>query len=461
MADLKNDIEKYLRGELTPAEMHALERKALSDPFLADALDGATLISPENFQADLKSLQASIEERAAEKEKVVSLWHWPMRIAAGFLIVAVSTFVIVSLVNQDTTPSELAQGPEAMPAPAENSAPVLDSAMIEQEQSAGEPARKDERLSMAKPESPKTNGPSTAPATTTSKQRSLEAEAEGSTTQPVLKSENEPVASTPANSLSGYADLHDKSDVAAKEVAEQQVARMEEENEAKVAAAQDLSKRKKTAVPAESVAKATPAKFIQGKVTSADGDELPGVNVLIKGTNMGTVTNAEGEYHLEINTSNPDLVFSFIGLESKEVEAGDRDEVNVVMQEDVSQLSEVVVVGYGTRESDEEEEEEIPTVEFAVPAGGRQEFKRYLERSIVYPELALENKVEGKVTIQFTVEKSGELTDFKVIKGLGFGCDQEVIRLIKQGPKWAATKRNAEAVKDKVKVRLRFRLPKK
>ena len=61
MADLKNDIEKYLRNELSPAERHALEKKALSDPFLADALEGGE--SFPDFSTDVQKLNASLNER--------------------------------------------------------------------------------------------------------------------------------------------------------------------------------------------------------------------------------------------------------------------------------------------------------------------------------------------------------------------------------------------------------------
>ena len=69
--------------------------------------------------------------------------------------------------------------------------------------------------------------------------------------------------------------------------------------------------------------------------------------------------------------------------------------------------------------------------------------------------------VEGKVTIQFTIESSGQLSEFKVIKGIGHGCEEEVMRLVQQGPRWNPTRRNTEALRDRVKVRMKFTLPKK
>jgi TonB-linked SusC/RagA family outer membrane protein len=90
---------------------------------------------------------------------------------------------------------------------------------------------------------------------------------------------------------------------------------------------------------------------VTGRVTSTeDGTPLPGVNVILKGTTAGTSTDADGRFSLSIPATGGSLIFSFIGLESKEIPIGDLSEVNVSLALDVTQLSEVVVVGYGVQE---------------------------------------------------------------------------------------------------------------
>lgn len=85
---------------------------------------------------------------------------------------------------------------------------------------------------------------------------------------------------------------------------------------------------------------------VSGRVTSTeDGSSLPGVNVIIKGTTNGTVTDADGSYRLSIPSSGGSLVFSFIGLQTSEVAVGDRAIVDVSLSLDVTQLSEIVVTG--------------------------------------------------------------------------------------------------------------------
>ena len=90
-------------------------------------------------------------------------------------------------------------------------------------------------------------------------------------------------------------------------------------------------------------------RVITGKVTAQeDGSTLPGVNVTLKGTTIGTATDASGNYSLSIPSGEGILVFSFIGLKTLEVEVGGRSIVDAQMASDLTQLSEVVVVGYGT-----------------------------------------------------------------------------------------------------------------
>lgn len=85
-----------------------------------------------------------------------------------------------------------------------------------------------------------------------------------------------------------------------------------------------------------------------GKVTSADdGSDLPGVNVLLKGTTSGVVTDARGNYLIHVPVKGGTLVFSFIGLKTQEIAIGISNRVDITMVSDVSQLSEVVVTGYG------------------------------------------------------------------------------------------------------------------
>jgi len=201
----------------------------------------------------------------------------------------------------------------------------------------------------------------------------------------------------------------------------------------------------------------TNQKVINGKVISAeDGTPFPGVNIALKGTTVGTVSNMEGNYQLIIDSIDPILVYSFVGMQTQEVKAKGQSELIVKLQSDVSQLSEVVVTGYSPMKDDAYTE---PVVKLAEPLGGRRAYDKYLKNSLRYPQQALENQIKGRVTVQFTVHKDGSLNEFSVLKGLGYGCDEEVIRLVKDGPKWSPTTEDDVPVESDVRVRVKFTPP--
>jgi len=91
--------------------------------------------------------------------------------------------------------------------------------------------------------------------------------------------------------------------------------------------------------------------IVSGKVTStSDNEGLPGVNVVIKGTSMGTVTDVNGDYRIEVPGRDAVLVFTSIGFDTQEFTVGDQTSINVNLVASTTSLDEVVVVGYGTQQ---------------------------------------------------------------------------------------------------------------
>lgn len=91
---------------------------------------------------------------------------------------------------------------------------------------------------------------------------------------------------------------------------------------------------------------------ISGTVTDENGEPLPGATISVQGTSIGTAADLDGKYSLNV-PENATLVYSYIGYESKSIEVGTQNIINVSLSEDQSSLDEVVVVGYGTvRKSD-------------------------------------------------------------------------------------------------------------
>lgn len=87
---------------------------------------------------------------------------------------------------------------------------------------------------------------------------------------------------------------------------------------------------------------------VSGTVTSADNQPLPGVNVVVKGTTIGTITDVDGNYTIEVESEESILEFSMVGMLKEEIQVGTQTQIDVVMAEDLVGLDEVVVVGYGT-----------------------------------------------------------------------------------------------------------------
>ncbi len=101
---------------------------------------------------------------------------------------------------------------------------------------------------------------------------------------------------------------------------------------------------------------------VSGTVSDSNGQGMPGVNVIVKGTSAGTTSNATGAYTLSVPEESTVLVFSFIGYATQEVDAGTRTTVDVAMAEDIQQLNEVVVTALGVERSTKALQYSITTV---------------------------------------------------------------------------------------------------
>ncbi|WP_374755014.1 SusC/RagA family TonB-linked outer membrane protein [Arsenicibacter rosenii] len=132
---------------------------------------------------------------------------------------------------------------------------------------------------------------------------------------------------------------------------------------------------------------------ITGKVVDAQGIALPGVSIVIKGTSVGTISSAQGDYSLNVPNRNATLVFSFIGFTTREIPMNGQSEINVTLASDDRMLNEVVVVGYG------EQKKETVTGSVATVKGGD------LVKS---PAVNLSNSIAGRMPGVIATNSSGE-----------------------------------------------------
>jgi periplasmic protein TonB len=123
-----------------------------------------------------------------------------------------------------------------------------------------------------------------------------------------------------------------------------------------------------------------------------------------------------------------------------------------------SVVEEVAVVV--REEKVEEVAEEIFEIveESAEPTGGFSAFYAYVGKNLKYPRQAIDLGVSGKVYVQFVINKDGSITDVKAIRGIGYGCDEEAIRVLSESPNWKPGKQRGRPVKQRMVIPVMFKL---
>lgn len=132
------------------------------------------------------------------------------------------------------------------------------------------------------------------------------------------------------------------------------------------------------------------------------------------------------------------------------------DEEEVVETETVEmEVQENTEVQAPVQREEEVVEEQIFTIVEDMPAypGGELEMRKYLGKSSKYPQMAQDAGIQGTVFLTFEVDKDGKIKDVKVLRGIGGGCDEEAIRVVKAMPQWSPGKQRGKP------VRVQFNLP--
>jgi protein TonB len=136
------------------------------------------------------------------------------------------------------------------------------------------------------------------------------------------------------------------------------------------------------------------------------------------------------------------------------------EDINIELDVDVTEDMVIEQVEIEAPDIMEEEAEEIFTVveNQPEPLGGYEAFYKFVGEELKYPTFALRSNVEGRVFVQFVVEKDGTLTDFIVARGIGAGCDQEAVRVLKMAPKWKPGKQRGRAVRVRMILPITFKI---
>ena len=191
---------------------------------------------------------------------------------------------------------------------------------------------------------------------------------------------------------------------------------------------------------------------------------LPSANIVVIGETKGTYTDANGAFIIE-TTTDKELAVSFVGyttaiVSTKRMTGGAG--VSVFLEKESKELPEVVVVGnevatFTTTKKPEtppalpaidSKDDKIFTVVEQQPeyVGGNAELMRFIGRNVKYPASAVRANVQGKVFVQFVVGKDGQISDITVLKSIGFGCDEEAVRVANIMPAWKPGQQNGQPV---------------
>ncbi len=407
------DFERYYTGRMTAVEMHALEKAALEDPFLADALEG--YVRTATPVTDLDTLREKLEERTKRKAAPVVAFpnktFWARFAAIGLLMAIAAYFIFKKEETGETTTL------------AKNEPPAVIS-----QQEAAAPAVKDSIASLLP------DVPAGKIIPNPARKEVLKSNSPYPLSADLVK--NSPVAATDT----GYS-LQQKDMAYNTEVFNQPNAG-------------NIFESKK------SIHKPIAPQVITGKVTDRKGNVIPGA-VITNNSNMAN-TNMDGKFNLPVTDSNTIASVSAVGYNTEKVQMDARKDQTIVLDEADQTLSEVVVTGVNANRNKQSQQAKAETVVSAkelakapvkpvsAPVLGWAHFQQYLQSNIKQPLNEKGELVKGMVVLSFSTNESGTPLKINVLQSLSPACDKEAIRLLQNGPKWTY------AGKDKVRVEIAF-----
>ena len=404
----------YIRGLRKGKEAHRLEKESMQDPFLADAMDGYNQVEG-NHEQRIEKLRMQVSAHSAKKKSTYAItWSIAACLIIGFGISSYFLFLKKSMTDEvfiaeESVSTKLAE-PAAPPTPAIPATPTV-------------PATPQKEIALA---TTKVKTDSTPISEITARQadkKDMIAKIQ-TTSQP----QGAPVAAVPMM----------------EEVSEETAALQEV-----VATIDTFESESDKKMKLAKVATILPQNnMIKGRVTDEKGEPLIGASVTYKGTNIGTITNMNGEFSLVKKDDKKRLTAEYIGYDPVEIRVDTSRTMLIAMNENKQVLNEVVVVGYGAKKNKksttagnvvtvkEQAKKEITPQ----PVIGKRSYQKYLKENLVRPTDDNCKDIKGEVVLSFFVNEEGKPQNITVIHGLCEFADKEAIRLVKEGPKWTSGK---------------------
>lgn len=432
-----DDIRKYHEGKLTPAEMHAMEKAALEDPFLADALEGYAAEGV-SLPADTDELKRRLEERLEEKDKKVIPLAAPPKsfgwLRAAAMIVAVAgAGLLVYKLGFDRREKNIAQTTARERAQDSASAIVNDSNAKTATVAAAEvkpDVAKDSPASAVQPNTTTQPAKQSAPPTPALVQAAPQAKLEEKAAD-IAALNDEMAKKIKADSARNAESL----------VALQQN-RSQAQYNYSVSPKEEVARNVSPAAKSRRAQAFMQNNIFRGKVTDEQNNPLPFANITNSRDNVGTYSDAQGNFVLTSPDSVMDVQVRSLGFENNATQLQNGIALNKVTLKDDRSLTEVVLSNkkVNTRLRDGNMVLEEPE-----PADGWSNYDTYLANNLNIPDTYKNKQAEGgEVELSFEVNQLGEPINIKVVRSLCEVCDKEAIRLLKEGPKWKRKAKNGK-----------------
>ncbi|WP_345954510.1 TonB family protein [Mucilaginibacter sp. PAMB04168] len=426
MSDKKNDIsqiQKYLNGELDARAMHELERQALDDPFLMDALEGYAQTNS-NQNANLGNLASRLQLRVKPQAKRVVLWPKIAVAASVMLFISIGGWWLLNYRPAANVPA--GKQADKTNVVQKQPAPLKVQAVPQEKQAVIKPAASNSLytpplIAVQKQKHPLVLPKVAAAPSTNAAQGYLNEVAD--TLQKAKELDDVVVV--------GYGTSR-KQDLIGKSALNLRAATMDSALQGRVAGLTIASKAK--------LAKVKPVIMVNGQVLYKD-DGQPVVGAMVKNLNSGSGTNTNVNGIFSITAADKDeLRIAYIGYKAEQLKVHGNDSIKVYLSSDNRALAEVVVAGITPKQQ---------VIKRAHPIYGWDQFKEYLENEAQSPD-----DKTGTVKLSFVVNPDKTLSDFKISKSVSQEADQHAIAIIKAGPAWLP---NVNGKPETVKVRINFK----
>lgn len=420
-----SDIEMYHNGQLTAAEMHALEKAALEDPMLADALEGFSSVESTTIEPGLQDLQERLKQRIfideSRKTPVILFYrkNW-FRVAAMFILFAGMGFMTYQFVfNQKE--KDIAATEKTEEAPFIITDTTSTTTITPAETDSMPVVSRQQDMAAAKKE---TSEPTSTPVETTI-QNNIESQVAGTELQ--TKNEETEIAAQAIQSES-------KRD---KMIAD---ANKETEQNAFVRNAQSKMARPMAAAPLSS----KPLNALSGRITDEKNNPVPYAVISNRQENLFVAADSAGRFSMLTSDTVLSIEISSVGYENSIFSLQGKKLNDIVLKESTAALSEVAVTGYG--ESKRKAFNDSPE-----PAIGWEKYFQYLDDKQIKTGLLSSGQQKGIVELSFSINKKGQPENIKMLKTDCIPCTTEAIRLVKQGSGWKLNGRD-----NQVKLQVSF-----